>query len=69
MTHKSLFKEAAQRFVQRGQLSDTVPQPVGQVMASQPASSSHTSEAQMDARTLRSSSGSLMKASAIRTDR
>ncbi len=38
MTHKSLFKEAAQRFVQRGQMPDDMPQSAGQAMASQPAS-------------------------------
>ncbi len=30
MTHKSLFKEAAQRIVQLGQMPDSSPQPGGQ---------------------------------------
>jgi hypothetical protein len=38
MTHKSLFKEAARHYVQRGQMSDGPPQPVRQPVASAPAS-------------------------------
>jgi hypothetical protein len=56
MTHKSLFKEAAQRFVQRGQMSDEVVPPAGQAMASQPASYAG-SPTQMNAKVLSPSPG------------
>jgi hypothetical protein len=69
MTHKSLFKEAAQHFVQRGQMSDAVPQSVGQTMASQPASRSGASEPQMNARALRLTPGQQEGLSETRTDR
>jgi len=38
MTHKSLFKEAAQHYVLRGQLSDVSSESVGQPDASAPDS-------------------------------
>lgn len=69
MTHKSLFKEAAQHFVQRGQMSDALPQSIGQTMASQPASRSGTSEPQMNARALRLNPGQQTSLSDTRTDR
>lgn len=69
MTPKSLFKEAAQRFVQRGQLSDAVTQPVGQTMASQPLSSGPACEPQMEASVLRRSPGSQLASPGGRKDR
>jgi hypothetical protein len=49
MTHKSLFKETAQRFVQRGQMSDIAEPSVQPDSAAQPEAYSGTSGPQMNA--------------------